>query len=1274
MKEHLLLKGRIHRVLSSSREPVTHFIRAIQTGSRPLLSSATIVVFAIFFLSVPLQAQTTATITGVVSDPSGAVVPNATVVLTNPSTGFAFKTLTNSVGSYHIANIPPGPGYHLTFTHVGFSPLRIDNVYANVANSGTQNVQLTLGQSVEITVNSGEQGATLNTEDASIGNNVQVSKLNGLPVQDRLSPSVLFTLEPGITLTGATTGARTDQNNVTVDGLDVNDFATGNFGSITANAPVDSVQEFRGTVGGYTASSGPSGGGQFQLITKSGTNQWHGQVNLYHRDNSTTANDWFNNLAGLRAPKLVQNQFGGSIGGPIKHNRAFFFFNYYNSRIARAAATLRTVPLSSFTAGNVSYINNNSGCTFRSRQNTTPNCISQLTPVQVRAMDPAGVGESPALFRLLQSHYPVVNDPTAGDGVNTGGFRFNAPRPQYITTYVGRIDYNLTDRIKLWGRGTFSRENQVNSVAQFPGDPAAAQFIDRSYAYVTGIDWQIGTNKINQFSYGSVVQDWSFPRPQNSLGVNQLTFATGTTTLLDAPYATPANSQSRHIPIPQIQDNFSWNLGRHSLSIGGTYKWIQESSNTTLDYNAYTLGLGGAVQGLDASLRPSNILTPSSTAQITYDSAFAAALGRVSQVGTTVNYSASGAPFPQGTGSRLNYKYYQTLLYASDSWKVTPHLTLTYGLNYQYFSVPYETHGLQTVQTMSFDKYIGLRVAQSAAGATGPNALPFITYVLGGPENHGPPLYNRDPKNFGPRVAFAWNPKFDSSTVLSGGFGLVYDRTIVSAVQYQQVQYSYLFQQAFTRNYGNGTDPRGSLRSDPRYDAPPAAPVPVTPKPPYQPYVNSAGTPFGLQNGSAFNEAIDPNLKTPYSITLSFNFQHEFPGSMILRIGYAGHLGRRLLAQADANQLVEFPDKASGQLMSDAVANVTKQLRAGADSTSLPAQPWFEHQFTPGLGVARGFPNNTSYIASSLQSLLLKGDFADAIQSLSRGLPYNVGMGAQFSENTFFTNKGFSTYNGLLVSLQKNLSRGLQFDVNYTWAHSMDNVSLIANAPALGGYGFICDTLRPRLCRANSDFDATHYLNGDFTYSLPFGRGRTFGGNLPWALNELIGGWDLSGIATWHSGPAFTTVTGAFVAGYSNNAPAIFTGDPSALQRNIHKTSNGQLFLYADPQAAVNAFQGPVGFEIGSRNSLRGPQYFNLDSGLAKTFSVVPDQGVKLLVRVDAFNVLNHPNFNSPAFSPPNTPNTNTNYNDITQASNFGQLTYMNGSPRVLQVAVRVEF
>ena len=479
-----------------------------------------ILLFSILTFGATLAyAQTTAIVTGVVTDSLGAVMPGVSVTLSNPTTGVSYTVKTDSAGSYRVPNVPPGPGYTVEFTYQGFSSSKLSDIYVNVATSTTENAKLSPGNApVEVKVSATGEGVTLDTTDASIGNNFQVSQLNNLPVYDRSSPAVLFTLQPGITLSGATTGARVDQTNTTVDGLDVNDFATGSFKNITGNAPVDSVQEFRGTTAGFTADSGPGGGGQFQLITRSGTNQWHGNANLYHRDNSTTANDWFNAEVGNRTPKLVQNQFGGSLGGPIKHDKAFFFFNYLNSRISQDSTELRTVPLPSFTAGNVSYINNNPGCVYTSRQNTTPGCIGTLTPAQVAALDPAGIGESPQVLALFQNVYPAANDLTTGDGVNTGGYRFNAPTPDDMTNYVGRVDWVVNDRIKLYGRGTVARENAVNAAAQFPGDPPATQFVDRSYGYVVGMDWQISPYKFNQFIYGSTVQDYDFPRPCKSGG------------------------------------------------------------------------------------------------------------------------------------------------------------------------------------------------------------------------------------------------------------------------------------------------------------------------------------------------------------------------------------------------------------------------------------------------------------------------------------------------------------------------------------------------------------------------------------------------------------------------------------------------------------------------------------------------------------------------------------------------------------------------------------
>jgi hypothetical protein len=1226
-------------------------------------------------LSIPtiLCAQDVASLTGTVTDTSGALVPGTDITLVNTTTGSIYHATTNSLGSYTISNVPPGPGYKITFSAKGFEPLAVVNVYLNVANTRTQDAQLHPGNvDVSVEVSASNQNVTINTTDATIGNNFEVTLLNELPVQNRDSPAALFTLQPGVTLSGAVTGARVDQNNVTLDGLDVNDIATGQAFTVVAKAPVDAVQEFRGTVAGNLSNSGPGGGGQFQLVTKSGTNAFHGALVEYHRDTSTVANDWFNNNSGVGRTPLIRNQFGGNVGGPVLRNKLFFFFDYNNSRIIQNSPVTRTVPLDSFRNGNVSYILNTDGsgnpCASASRQNTTPQCIGTLTPAQVKALDPQGTGESAVLFPFVNQRFPHANDLTRGDGINTAGFRFNAPAPDFETNYVGRLDYDLTTKMRIFARFTLVRENATQSSIEFPGDPATAPFIDRSYSYEVGHTWTISSRKVNQFFYGETVSQPSFPNTYNPQGTNILTFADGTTTLLSDPYLSPVNAQGRRIPIPIVGDDFTWQKGAHTFQFGGTFKFIKSSSFTKLDYNVAEIGLGGQTLGLNSSLRPANIRTAGTTASNTYDSAFAFSLGRVGQVTSGYNYDNTGKVLPQGTGDNRNYRYYQTQLYFGDTWKVTPNLTLAYGVNYQIFSVPYEVNGLESVEPLTFNQYFSARVTQSAAGKTGDSAVPLIAYVLGGKANNGPGLYQPSYKDIAPRFAFAYSPSFDRKTVFNGGAGIVYDRTVINAVQYQQDQHSYLFQQQATTPFGISGSPVTSLKNDPRLGSNNALPpvvTPAAPTTPFQPFV-SGGSSIGLENGSAFNTIIDPALKTPYSIGFNAGVQHEFPSQFIMKVSYVGRLGRRLLGQADANQIVDFADPASGQLLSTAFGNVTTQLRAGANSAKLPAQPWFEHLFVPGFGVSKGYPNNTSYLADNLGGIPSNGDFADFVQAISSGIPSNVGMASQFSENTFYTNKGFSTYHGLLATLQKNFSQGLQFDVNYTWAHSIDNVSLIANSSASAGYGFICDVQRPRACRGNSDFDVTHYITADFTYRLPFGRGRTFGSNIPFFLNEIVGGWEVSGISQWHSGQAFGTNSNAFVAGYSNDAPAIFNGDRVGVQAHVHKTASGQVNLFSDPVRAQSDFTGPVGFNIGSRNNLRGPQFYNQNFGLAKTFPLVSDR-VNLKFRADAFNALNHPNFALPSA-------TSESW-DVTGGI-FGQLTSIdtNSSYRVMQFALRLEF
>jgi hypothetical protein len=1260
-----------------------------------------IILAMLVLTSLPVcHGQDVSGMTGEVTDKSGAAMPGVVVTLTNTTTGVKYTETTNAVGSYRFSDIPPGQGYEAVFSAPEFSPFDVKNIYLTVATIRTQNAVLTVGanaETVEVTASNSE--VTINTTDASIGNTFDVEALNNLPVQQRNDPTALFTLQPGVTDTGSVTGARVDQNDITVDGLDVNDFATGGatqnntgagvysgFGNsqvqtIVGHAPVDSVEEFHGNVAGLGASTGPSSGGQFQLVTKSGSNKFHGNLNEYHRDPSLVANSWFSNNATPIVPRnhLIQNQFGGNIGGPILKDKLFFFFDDNNSRIISSILTQRTVPLDNLRNGSIGYINGSGGTSYQ-------------TPGQVSALDPAGIGASATWVAAFNARFPHSNNANSGDGVNSGGYSFNAPNNDYETNYVARADYNLNQNMKLFARFSIARENAVNNVNEFAGDPATDPLIDRSYAFVVGHTWVIGADKTNRIILGETVQKLAFPNSYNPDGSTFFTFGDGTGPALASSLYLNPNAQARRIPIPVLGDDFSWTKGAHTWQMGGTFKDILAHNTNVADYNATELGMGGYNLSLNSSLRPSDINTTTGTnglgnlAAYDWDQAFAFMLARVGEISADFNYNAAGGVLPQLTGDQRFYRYYQTQLYAQDSWKVMPSLTVSYGLTYQLFSVPYETRGLESTEPYTFDQYFQARVAQSALSQTGSGAVPLISYYLGGKANGGPPLYKPEYKNMSPHVGFAYNPGFDKKTVLNGSVGIIYDRTVINAIQQIQDADSYLFQQSLPISLGISGDPYDALLTGPRLDknnniSTVSITAPATPRPPYQPFV-AGGAPYGLQIGSAFNATIDPSLKTPYSFIFNGGVQRSLQGDMVLKVSYAGRLGRRLLAQADANQVLEFPDPVSGQLLSQAFASVTTQLRAGATPATIKPQPWFENVMggTPApLPDGTTFTSYTEFLATEFGSFVYRGDFGDTVQFLSdNGAPLNVGSAAQFSENTFYGNKGFSDYNALLLTLQKNLSHGLQYDFNYTYSHSIDNISIFANSmgdTGIGGGGLVCDVVRPRECRSNSDFDVRQYITGDATYELPFGRKRMFLSNSSFWTNEVVGGWDLSGITVWHTGDVWGTNSNAFVASYSNDAPGILVGPKSAVGTHLQKLPGGGVNIFANQANAEAAYEGPIGFQIGARNGLRGPGYFNADMGLAKTFPVYAER-VNLRFRADAFNALNHPNFTIPAENGYN----GLDQQDIT-SSTFGQVSYtvsppgnLNNGARVLQLSLRLEF
>jgi len=1237
-----------------------------------------LLIMSVLVLLFPVVAlgQQTSSVTGIVTDTTGAVIRGVEVKLTDTKTAKEQSTKTNEQGVYSFVKVLPGTGYKLTFTAQGFDTVVLTNVTLGVGITETHNAQMSVGQVTNTVTVTSSGEATLNTTDASIGNVISPRRLEKLPIQFRNSPAALIGLQPGVigadVGTGATnrvgsvTGARADQGNITVDGIDANDQATGQFSITIGNAPIDSIQEFRTVTANPGASEGRSSGGQIQMVTKSGGNTFHGNVREYNRTALTAANTFFNNKSGIENPQLTRNQFGGSLGGPIKRNGMFFFFDYEGRRDAQGVAYLRIVPLNHFRSGSLAYLNNTPGCPANARLDTRPECITVLTPAQVAALDPKTTGANQSLLNFINSRYPQANDLTAGNGINTGGFRFNAPSHRADNTYTTRIDWNATEKQTVFGNFRIARllaTDTVNTVAQqFPGDPETGQIIVKDYTWAVGHTWTPRVSIVNKATVGVARAGFETPTNFAPAFPNDFTFGTGALGLSD-PFA-DIDSQDRSIRVPVIRDDLTWTKGRHTLDLGGVIKPIGSKSGIINDFNFPTIGLGGLTPALNATLRPTDIGAGAARAG-NYDSAFAFLLGRYASIGTNFNYDTAGTAFAPGTGKKRDFRYNEYEVYAQDSWRVRNDLTVTYGLRWQYYAPPYEVNGFQAGNDVDFRNLFNLRQRNAAAGISGPTAEPFLRYDLLGKENNARGYYEPDLNNFAPRLSFAWTPSFrngflgkvfgDRKTVIRGGGSVVYER-VGGALTFIQDQVTFLFDSSTTTPFGN-SNARLALLNDPRFTGIGSLPVQNTaPKitRPFTPFVDPTGFPTGQATGDA-TYVLDQQFRVPYSMQYNLVLQRELPGNFLLEMSYVGRQGRKLFSQVDAAQVLDFKDPASGQSMLAAFNAVQAQIQSRA---AITPQPWIENQ------VGRG---GTAFLAGAIPDLFETGDTATIVNVLYANdlLGPNVGMSGQFAANVYNTNLGSSSYNGMLLTLRKRLSRGFEFDFNYTLSHSIDNQSSVVNVVFAG---LVCDARNLRVCRGNSDFDIRHLFNANGIYELPFGRGRWLGGNAPKWLNAIIGGWEVSGIFNARSGLPFNAITGSTPISLAQGSPAVFnSSDSNALRQRIKDASGGTIQFFSDPKRVFdpeNPTSGVLRYprqgEIGNRNVLRGPRFWSIDMAVLKNFAMPWSETQKLVFRWDSFNTFNHHVFSLP--------NTNISLPE------FGQITGSSSAARVMQFALRYEF
>ena len=796
-------------------------------------------------------AQATTSVRGTVTDPSGSAVVGATVTLANPESKTERTTTTGTQGEYQFLLLSPGT-YTLKVSATGFAGYEQTGLQLLVNTPATANVQLKLGQATQTVTVTGEAPA-LNLVDASLGNSFDQTQVMQIPLDGRNVPDLL-SLQAGVAYTGnrpdmqlpaykdqdtrsgAVNGARSDQSNITLDGVDVNDQSNGYAFTSVLPTTQDSVQEFRVTTSNYDAEQGVGSGAQVSLVTKSGTNSFHGSLYEYNRNTATSANDYlikrseFNDNQPNKPLKLIRNVFGTSVGGPIRKDRLFFFVNYEGSREREEQGALRNVPSPSLRDGVIQYacapILDANGNVVQTAAQVCPNVTPvqgnsgkiytaqpgffALSPMQITNLDPLGKGQNPVTLNYFNQTYAniVGNDNSVGDGFNYVGFRFRAPVSLDDNVFIARLDYHLTQNGKhlLFWRGAL--HNLSYPQAPFlPGTLPQQTILDHSKGFVVGYTAVLNPSTANTFHWGFTRQSTGFVGNTNQPWNTFITLDQGIN-----------YSHNFQVPVHNLLDDFSWTKAGHTFQFGTNIGFVRNPRVSSLhSWNtgegatfwmfpvgfANTAGVGcpaGVGSPLDPCYGSPTVGGPfpepaSSTA---YDYPMLGLLGMVSLVKTNINYDRQGNIVPPGTPIKRDWGLDWYEFYGQDSWRVKPNLTVTYGLRWSLFPPPWEVNGFQASPTCSnavaaaqvpptptcppgtFDlgKYFNQNMKNMENGLGYADA-PLISYILGGSANNGPGLYHFEKTDFSPRFSVAYSPR-PRNGLLKSLFGEG-DKTVIRA-------------------------------------------------------------------------------------------------------------------------------------------------------------------------------------------------------------------------------------------------------------------------------------------------------------------------------------------------------------------------------------------------------------------------------------------------------------------------------------------------------------
>src|SRR5579872_5967805 len=941
-------------------------------------------------------AQTASTsLNGTVTDPKGSVIPGASLTLSNPQTGFNRETTANDQGVYQFLQVPPA-SYELTISAPGFAKQKRSNVTLMVNTPATLEVAMRVAGSETIVEVTGT-APVVNTQDASLGHAFNADQISYLPFEGREATSIL-SLQPGVTYTGnsghispasdsrsgSVNGARSDQTNVTLDGIDDNDQTQGLAFTGALRPTLDSLQEFRVTTSNATADAGRSSGGQVALVTKSGTNNIHGTAYWYYRPPFGAANDWFNENAevaqGLpnKPPFLLRNTFGATFGGPIEKNRLFYFLAYEGQRTRENLQVTRVVPSAALRNGSITY-----SCT------QDPTCPSSgtytLTASDLAKMDPncsklgtcpQGPGANPGVMQIFQQ-YPQPNTTSVGDGYDFQGFTFSSPLPAKLDTYVAKVDYNITANgsHQVFVRGGLMSDRGASRAdstsitgtggSEFPGQPANSTQLNTSKGVIAGYTGVLRPNLMNNLRYGYVRQAFADLGRQsqhyiNFRGLDNLTAQTPTT--------------STTVPVHNLADDVSWTKGQHTFEFGGTLRVINNirESNATSFFSAQTdsFWLAGSCISTcsnPVSLDPSAFGFPAVDSSFgpSYDFAVTALAGLVTVVNSNYNLTKNLTPTQEGSPVARHFRNHEVEFYGQDTYHLKPNLTVTYGLRYTLLQPPYETTGTQVAPDQSIDGWFKQRAAAMLQGQA---YEPLISFSLSGQANGKKPYWGWDRKDFAPRIAIAYAPKAESgwSKALWGGpgkssirlgYGMYYDHFGEGIVNSFDQLGSFGLTTALSNPAGvqtvDGSARFSAINTIPTTSAStsgncPTAPCPLIEPPPSGSF--PVTPPAGLASGYAITWGLDDHLKTPYSHLVDFAVTRELPKGFVFEAAYVGRFAHRLLQEEDFAMPADLWDPKSHMDYFTAATILAKQYRAGVPIQNVQTLPYWENIYPAAAG------------------------------------------------------------------------------------------------------------------------------------------------------------------------------------------------------------------------------------------------------------------------------------------------------------------------------------